>query len=324
MERQVDYLVRLVDDLLEVSRITRGKIELRKERTDLSAVIRAAVETSRPLLEAARHELTIALPSGLSLEADAVRLVQVFANILNNAVKYTEPGGRIWVTAVRDGTSALVSVRDTGMGIDAAALPRVFDLFMQGDASKGRGGGGLGIGLTLARTLVEMHEGTVEARSAGLGKGSEFVVRLPLAAGADLSLPEPADTSPRTVHAPARVLVVDDSRDAADSLRVLLELLGAQVQVAYDGPAALDACRGYRPEVVLLDIGMAGMDGYEVARRIRQGAGSKDMTLIALTGWGQEKDRRSSKAAGFDHHLVKPVDIDALQGLLRALHGAQD
>ena len=324
MERQVNYLVRLVDDLLEVSRITRGKIELRKERTDLSAIIRAAVETSRPLLDAARHELTIALAEGLLLEADAVRLVQVFANILNNAVKYTERGGHIWITAVREGANVVVSVRDTGMGIEATLLPLVFDVFMQGAAGKTRGGGGLGIGLTLARTLIELHEGTVVARSEGPGKGSEFVVRLPLATDAGGLPLQSEGTSPETVDSPARVLVVDDSRDAADSLRVLLELLGAQVQVAYDGPTALDACRGYQPEVVLLDIGMAGMDGYEVARRIRQGTGSKEVTLIALTGWGQEQDRRSSKAAGFDHHLVKPVDINALQGLLRAAHGVQN
>ena len=322
MERQVGYMVRLVDDLLEVSRITRGKIELRKERVELSAIIQAAVETTRPLVESARHEMTITLPQEpLYLEADSVRLAQVFANLLNNAAKYTDEGGRIWITAAREDDSAVVMVRDSGIGIPPASLSKVFDMFMQGDATKTRGGGGLGIGLTLARTLAGMHGGSVSARSEGPGKGSEFVVRLPLAKDAQPSLPELAG-APQAVPGPTRVLVVDDSRDGADSLRLLLELLGAEVRVEYDGPAALDAFGAYQPEVVLLDIGMPGMDGFEVARRLRQRPESQDVTLIALTGWGQEKDRRNSEAAGFDHHLVKPVDIDALQGLLTAVHSA--
>ena len=321
MERQVGYLVRLVDDLLEVSRITRGKIELRKQRVELSSIIDAAVETTRPLIESARHELTIALTQEpLFLEADPVRLAQVFANLLNNAAKYTNQGGRIWVTAVREKNSAAVTVRDTGIGIAAAALPRVFDMFMQGDATKSRGGGGLGIGLTLVRTLTEMHGGIVEARSEGPGKGSEFVVRLPLAADFRVALPELGRSPARGVQGRTRILVVDDSRDGADSLRALLELLGAEVRVEYDGPTALEAVRAFQPEVVLLDIGMPGMDGFEVARRIRLRPESREMTLIALTGWGQEKDRRDSKAAGFDHHLIKPVDMDALQGLLAGVH----
>jgi CheY-like chemotaxis protein len=216
----------------------------------------------------------------------------------------------------------VVSVRDTGIGIPAAVLPRVFDMFVQDETTKGRGGGGLGIGLTLARTLVEMHAGSVDARSDGLGKGSEFVVRLPLSADLHPSPPDAAQAVSAAVYGPTRILVVDDSRDSADSLRALLELLGAQVRVAYDGSAALDVVCAYRPEAVLLDIGMPGMDGYEVARRIRDRPESQHVTLIALTGWGQQKDRRDSEAAGFDHHLIKPVDIDALQGLLKALHSS--
>jgi signal transduction histidine kinase/ActR/RegA family two-component response regulator len=321
MQRQVDYMVRLVDDLLEVSRITRGKIELRRERVDLCAIIQAAVETTRPHIESARHELTIELTAKpLLLEADTVRLVQVFANLLNNATKYTDEGGRIWITALQEEDRAVVSVRDNGAGISAAALPRVFDMFMQSDATKGRGGGGLGIGLTLVRTLVEMHGGSVNARSDRLGKGSEFVVQLPLSADSRPVSPELTFASSAAVQGPTRVLVVDDNRDAADSLRVLLELLGAEVRVAYDGLAAIEAVSADQPEVVLLDIGMPGMDGYEVARHIRQRPAWQDVTLIALTGWGQEKDRRNSEAAGFDHHLIKPVDIDALQSLLRAVH----
>ena len=325
LERQVGYMVRLVDDLLEVSRVTRGKIELRKERVDLSAIIEMAVETSRPLIESARHELTMVLAQeSLWLEADAVRLAQVFANLLNNAAKYTDESGHIWITTSREGDSAVVTVRDNGIGIPAASLPRVFDMFMQGDATKSRGGGGLGIGLTLARTLAEMHGGTVDARSEGLGKGSEFVVRLPLAANSRRSLSELPGALAGGVQGRARVLVVDDSRDGADSLRALLELLGAEVRVAYDGPAALETCHTYQPEVVLLDIGMPGMNGYEVARRIRQRPDFQDVTLIALTGWGQEKDRRNSEAAGFDHHLVKPINIDALQALLTTVHAGGD
>jgi signal transduction histidine kinase len=324
MERQVGYMVRLVDDLLEVSRITRGKIELRRERVDLSSIIQAAIETTRPLVESARHELTIALPEeALLLDADPVRLAQVFSNLLNNAAKYTDDGGCIWITVAREKDNVAVAVRDSGIGIAAASLPRVFDMFMQGDATKSRGGGGLGIGLTLARSLTEMHNGTVDAHSDGLGKGSEFVVRLPLVADSRAAPPEIAGAPSRGVQRLTRVLVVDDSRDGADSLRALLELLGAQVRVEYDGPGALDAFSAFEPEVVLLDIGMPGMDGFEVARRLRQCSKSQDVMLIALTGWGQERDRRNSEAAGFDHHLIKPVDVDALQGLLAAVHTAE-
>ena len=321
MERQVSYMVRLVDDLLEVSRITRGKIDLRKERVELATVIHAAIETTRPLIESGRHELTIELTQEpLFLEADPVRLAQIFANLLNNAAKYTDEGGHIWITVSCEQGAAVVAVRDNGVGIPAASLPRVFDMFMQGAARRGEGG--LGIGLTLARTLAEMHGGGIEARSAGTGHGSEFVVRLPVSAPTGPAPLDVARPDAVAVQGPTRILVADDSRDAADSLRALLELLGAQVRVAYDGPTALNAFSSYRPEVVLLDIGMPGMDGLEVARRIRQRPESRDVTLIALTGWGQEKDRHNSAAAGFNHHLVKPVDFEALQELLKAVHEA--
>jgi PAS domain S-box-containing protein len=327
MERQVNHLVRLVDDLLEISRISRGKIDLRKEQVELAAVIRSAVETSRPLLEAAHHQLAISLPSEpLALDADPVRLAQVFANLLNNAAKYTDEGGQIWLTAkVAKGSQespdgVVVSVRDTGVGIPADMLPRVFELFTQVDRSAGRAQGGLGIGLTLVRSLVQLHGGRVEARSEGLGQGSEFVVHLPLAKGSPADGARLADQPPALLS-PRRVLVVDDNRDAADSLGMLLKFVGADVQVVYDGAAALKTLDVYQPAVVLLDIGMPGMDGYEVARRIRQHPRGRDVLLIALTGWGQEEDRRRTHTAGFDHHLVKPADVNALQTLLASLEG---
>ena len=322
MERQVNHMVRLVDDLLEVSRITRGKIELRKETVELASVVRSAVETSRPLIEAAGHQLAVAIPpEPLTVEGDPVRLAQAIANLLNNAAKYTEAGGQIWLTVRREGERAAVSVRDTGEGIPADQLPRVFDLFMQVDHGAGRTQGGLGIGLALVKSLVEMHGGSVHAHSEGRGRGSEFLVHLPLVArGSPASVPRMA-TEASTVLAARRVLVVDDNRDAAQSLGMLLQLLGADVHVVYNGPDALQALAAYKPAVVLLDIGMPGMDGHEVARRIRQQAGFQDVTLIALTGWGQVEDRQRSQAAGFDYHLIKPADVSTLQTLLMSLEG---
>ncbi len=319
MERQVNHMVRLVDDLMEVSRITRGKIDLRKEPVELAAVVHSAVETSKPLIETARHQLAIDLPAGpLTLNADPVRLAQVLANLLNNAAKYTPEGGRIWLTARRAGANVEISVRDSGAGIPAEVLPKVFDLFMQGERTYSRAQGGLGIGLTLVRSLVNLHGGGVEARSDGPGRGSEFVVRLPLAA-AQLAAPDGDRYARPAAVAPRRILVVDDNRDAADSLGMLLKFLGADVCTANDGPAALEAFQTYRPSVVLLDIGLPEMDGYEVARRTRQQPEGGDVTLIALTGWGQEEDRRRSREAGIDHHLVKPVDLGALEKLLATL-----
>lgn len=320
LERQVSHMVRLVDDLMEVSRITRGKFELRQEVIDLAGVVHSAIETSRPLIEAEGHELTVALsPEPLVLQVDGMRLAQVLANLLNNAAKYTEAGGRIWLSARREGAQAVVSVRDNGMGISAAVLPKVFDLFVQGERSYNRSQGGLGIGLTLVRSIVVMHGGTVEAHSQGPGQGSEFVVRLPLWQGASALPPPPESESPAPVLAPRRILVVDDNRDSADSLEMVLQFLGADVQTVYDGPAALQALDSYRPSVVFLDIGMPGMNGYEVAERMREHPDREAITLIALTGWGQKEDLRRSREAGFDCHLVKPVDVDALQALLASL-----
>lgn len=318
MERQVKHMVRLVDDLLEVSRITRGKIELRKERVTLAAIVNSAVETSRHFIDAAHHELTLTVPpEPIILEADPVRLSQVIANLLNNAAKYTEEGGRIWVTAQQQGGEAVLRVRDNGLGIPAAMLGHIFDMFAQVDRTLKRSQGGLGIGLALARTLVQMHGGRIEVHSEGTGLGAEFTVHLPLAPVE----PAPAAVVPGESAQPAlrtqrRVLIVDDNRDAAESLGMLLNFLGADVAVVYDGPSALDTARAYRPAIVLMDIGMPGMDGHEVARRLRADPAQRDVTLIALSGWGQEEDRRRSQAAGFDHHLVKPVDTEALQALL--------
>jgi PAS domain S-box-containing protein len=320
MQRQINHMVRLVDDLLEVSRITRGKIELRRETLDLAAVVRGAVDTSRPAIDAAGHQLEVSLPAEpLLVDGDPVRLTQVIANLLNNAAKYTAEGGKIWVTLRRKGESVEISVRDTGQGIPAEMLPRVFNLFIQGKRSDGRAEGGLGIGLTLVKSLAEMHGGSVQASSEGPGRGSELVVRLPLIA--ELHPPEPEEPQRRAAGelARRRVLVVDDNRDAAESLGLLLELLGTEVQIAYDGPEALQRMDTYRPDVVLLDLGMPGMDGLEVARRIRQRPELHSPTLIALTGWGQEADRRRSREAGFDHHLIKPADIAVLKDLLLSL-----
>jgi PAS domain S-box-containing protein len=320
IERQVDHMVRLVDDLLEVSRITRGKIELRKEPVEIAAVVRTAVETSRPLIEAAGHQLTLSLPAEpLTLSGDPVRLAQVFANLLNNAAKYTDPGGQISF-AIRASEGWIeASVRDTGMGIPPEMLSEVFNLFRQVDRHAERAQGGLGIGLTLVKSLVEMHGGTVEARSAGPGHGAEFLVRLPVDQ-AEWSVNSPREPLvPSLSLVPKRVLVVDDNRDAAESLGMLLSTLGATVHIAYSGVEALQSLEAQRPNVVLLDIGMPGMDGYEVARRIRQQPGFKDVTLIALTGWGQDKDRHRSRAAGINYHLTKPANVSMLETLLMSL-----
>jgi PAS domain S-box-containing protein len=317
MERQVTHLVRLVDDLLEVSRITRGKIELRKERLELAAVTRNAVETSRPLIDSSGVQLAISLPQEpIIVDGVPVRLGQVFANLLNNAAKYTNQGGQIWFTARREGEEAVISIRDTGIGIPPDVVPKVFDMFMQVDGATTRAQGGLGIGLTLVRSLVELHDGTVTARSEGPGAGSEFIVRLPVAVDQPRSTSQPSSTEATGAAPSRRVLVVDDNVDSAATLGTLLRYLGADVHVVNDGAAALIAMERIPPDVVLLDIGMPGMDGFEVARRIRQRSEWNNVTLIALTGWGQEDDRRRTRQAGFDHHVVKPADIASLQSLL--------
>jgi CheY-like chemotaxis protein len=319
IERQVNHLVRLVDDLMEVSRMTRGKIVLRKTVVDIAKVIDAAVEMSRPLIESANHRLTVTMPSEpLRVEADVTRLTQVFSNLLNNAANYTDPGGSISIVARRDGDDVLVSVTDTGIGIPAEALSTVFDMFAQvanrGEASQT----GLGIGLTLARSLVGLHGGKLTAESDGPGKGSRFTVRLALTKRDEALTAVPEHRAATSVHS-QRILVVDDNRDAAASLGALLQMLGAEVRVVHDGPSALEAFDTFRPHVTLLDLGMPGMDGYEVARQIRAHPGSGDTALIALTGWGLERDRRRTAEAGFDFHLTKPVDIDTVTATLASV-----
>ncbi len=324
MGRQVDQLARLVDDLLDVSRVMRGKIELRHENIELATAIARAVETCQPLVDTHGHSLTIDVPDGaVPLHADPVRLVQIFGNLLSNAARYTPPGGSISVTARREAGQAVVSIRDNGIGIEAAMVPKVFDLFVQAEHGPASGAhSGLGIGLTLVRNLVEMHGGSVEARSAGLGSGSEFVVKLPLAAAPPPSRPkgEAGDRMPaRARPEGASILVVDDNRDAALSFAMLLELQGHEVRVVHDGPAALREVAAWRPALVFLDLGMPEMDGCEVARQLRRLPGLESVVLVALTGWGQEDDRRRTGEAGFDHHLVKPPDPKAVSALLEGL-----
>ena len=317
-ERQVRHLARLVDDLLDVSRINSGKIELRKERVDLRTAVARALESVKPQIEVRRHELVVSIADEpMPLIADVARLEQILSNLLNNAAKYTEPGGRITLEVRREGNDAVVSIRDTGIGIDPALLPRVFDLFTQADRALDRSQGGLGIGLTLVRRLVELHGGTASARSEGEGRGSEFIVSFPVV------LPDMADLSPRPVagtstaqshasHVPRRVLIVDDNADGARMLARLLRASGHEVDVVYDGPSALDHVHTSAPDMVLLDIGLPGMDGYEVARRIRQSDDRDHTFLVALTGYGQAEDRARALEVGFDDHLVKPVSPDDL------------
>ncbi len=323
IERQVLHLTRLVDDLLDVSRITRGKVTLHRESLDLLAVVAGSVETSRPLIEARRHELTVTLPpQPVRVQGDAIRLAQVFANLLNNAAKYTPDGGQIGLTVETAAGEAVVRVRDNGVGIAADLLPHVFDLFTQGDRSLARSEGGLGIGLSMVKRLVELHGGSVQARSDGPGRGSELIVRLPTVRsqepGARGQGPASSSLAPDSCPpAPGRrVLVVDDNTDAADSLALLLRLSGHDVRTVHDGPTALEVAEAFRPEVVLLDIGLPRMDGYEVARRLRQRDGAKRVLLVAVTGYGQEEDRRRTAEAGFDAHLVKPAEPVAVQRLL--------
>jgi PAS domain S-box-containing protein len=317
MDRQLAQLVRLVDDLLDLSRITHNRLELRKGRVELGALVAQAVEASRPLAEAAGHAV-VSVPAGeaIELEADTVRLLQVFGNLLNNSYKYTDPGGRVTVTTERHGDEAVVTIADTGAGIPADRLESIFDMFSQVETSLERSRGGLGIGLTLVRRLVEMHGGSVEARSAGPGRGSQFVVRLPIVPMAEETLaPAPAAASPLAAP-PRSVLVVDDNHDAALTLATLLEIGGHRTFTAHDGAEALAAAERHRPQVVLLDIGLPSLNGYEVCRRLREQPWGKAMLIVALTGWGQEEDRVRSREAGFDGHLVKPVDHAALTALL--------
>jgi PAS domain S-box-containing protein len=317
IERQLDQMIRLVDDLLDWNRITHDRLELRRSEVELSSVIQQAVEVAHPLIDAASQRLILDLPSEpIYLNADRARLAQVFGNLLNNSSKYTGPEGTISLTAKRIDGEVLVAVKDNGAGIPQDKLDSIFDMFMQVDRTSEQSQAGLGIGLTLVKRLTEMHGGSIEARSDGAGQGSEFVVRLPiLSKPALLSQPDTAvESSPER-----RILIVDDNRDSADSLSMLLEITGNKTYMAHDGVEALEAIEKYRPEVVLLDIGLPRLDGHEVCRRVREKSWGKDIVIIALTGWGQEDDRRKSEEAGFNGHLVKPVDYDELLELLSSL-----
>jgi two-component system CheB/CheR fusion protein len=320
-------MARLMDDLLDVSRIPRGKIELRREVVHVADVVTHAVETARPLLEARRHRLEVLLPAEpLRLEADPTRLEQVLSNLLHNAGKYTEPGGRIWLSAGRvpaaerpGGAWIELRVRDNGMGISPELLPRVFDLFTQDERTLDRAQGGLGIGLTLVRKLIELQGGTVAAESEGPGCGSEFIVRLPALAEQRAVLAEadaPAETEAAVPSRALRVLIVEDDADAAQSLAQLLQMWGHRVRTALSGPTALELALEFQPDVALLDLGLPGMDGYEVARRLRDQPQTTATLLVALTGYGQPAERERSRSAGMHHHLVKPVDFAVLRSLL--------
>jgi CheY-like chemotaxis protein/nitrogen-specific signal transduction histidine kinase len=319
MGRQLTQLVRLVDDLMDVSRISRGKLELRKEKVELATVVHSAVEACRSLVEEMGHELTVTLPpQPVVVEADLTRLAQVFLNLLNNAAKYTDPGGHIALQAERQGSDVVIAVRDTGIGIPAANLPRLFEMFSQVEGTLSRSQGGLGIGLCLVKRLVEMHGGRIEARSDGPSLGSEFVVRLPVV----IEACQPEERAPdrsEAARSSLRILIVDDNRDNADSLAMLLRIMGNTTRTAYDGQEAVTAVGEFRPDVILLDIGLPKLNGYEACRRIRAQSGGAGVVMVAQTGWGQAEDRQRTQDAGFDHHLVKPVDPLALMKLLAGL-----
>ena len=319
MERQLQHMARLLDDLLDVSRISRGKITLHPERIDLRHVVDAAVEANRPLIEEMRHVLSVSAPSEPAfLNADPVRFAQILSNLLNNAAKYTPPGGQIALKAEHRGDEVEVSVTDNGIGIPGESLESIFQMFTQIGSHSSNGQGGLGIGLSLAKGLVALHGGTIQAYSEGLGRGSEFRVRVPTRLTLDTDSAPPVSTASTPQR--LKILVVDDNRDAAASLSMLLELKGHEVRSAYDGKDALQLAEGFRPHIALLDLGMPKMNGYEACRQIRDQAWGTKMTLIAVTGWGQEDDRRKSTAAGFDGHLVKPVDPETLEEFSLNLH----
>ena len=323
IDRQVTHLVRLVDDLLDVSRITRGKIHLQTRVVDLADDVASAIETIRPTIQRHRHELSVSLPEQpIQLIGDPARLAQVFSNLLNNAAKYTPEGGHIWLAVAKELNEAVIRVRDTGSGIPTDMLTRIFDMFTQMDHSIDRAQGGLGVGLTLVRRLVELHGGRVEALSAGLGQGSEFTVHLPIgeieknpSAGIVERTPKQKFTRRR------QVLVVDDNKHAADTLAMLLERAGHDVRLAHDGPKALEATATFRPDVLLLHIGFPGFDGYEVARRLRAEPESRSILLVAVSGFGQEEDRERCRQVGIDKHLTKPVDYDTLETLMSSVVG---
>jgi PAS domain S-box-containing protein len=319
IERQIGQLVHLVDDLLEVSRISTGRIHLQREQLDMRAIVECGVETVRPFIEQRRHALAVRLPpSPIWIDCDATRLEQVVVNLLNNAAKYTDEGGHIWLSLGQEGNEAVLRIRDSGVGIAPDLMPRIFDLFTQAERSLARSQGGLGIGLCLVQRLVEMHGGKVAAHSA-LGQGSEFVVRLPVVLTAEPQPLSPPSGKAKPTGRSLRVLVVDDNVDTAGSLELLLRDAGHDVRMAHDGPTALEAARNYRPDVVLLDIGLPELDGYEVAKRMRQQPVLQNVVLVAMTGYGQESDRERAQEAGFDHHLVKPARFEQIQKILAAV-----
>jgi signal transduction histidine kinase/ActR/RegA family two-component response regulator len=322
IERQVRQLARLVDDLLDISRITHGDIPIVSQATTAAEVIAAAVEAARPLIEQHRHRLEVSTPDvPLPLDADPIRLAQVLSNLLNNAAKFTEPGGTIALRASGEGGEIVIRIRDSGIGVPSGMLTRIFDPFVQAGRTPDRAQGGLGIGLTLARRLVELHGGRIEAHSGGTGQGSEFVVRLPAGTESGRRAAVPGPVVAGGIR--RRVLVVDDNVDAADSLAEVLKALGHQVEVAHEGTAALAAASNRPPEVVLLDLGLPGMDGYEVARRLRTAHPGDSIRLIALTGYGQEADRARARQAGFDVYLVKPADLDGLLAAIESPPGSR-
>jgi signal transduction histidine kinase/ActR/RegA family two-component response regulator len=325
IDRQVRHMALLLDDLLDISRITRGTLQIRKVPTELAAIVNSAVETAQPLIDARGHTLALDLPAApVALEADPLRVAQVLSNLLANAAKFTPPGGRIEVAARREGAQAVLSVTDSGIGIEAAALPRVFDMFTQLRVEQGSENQGLGIGLALSKGLVDLHGGSVEAFSAGPGTGCRFEVRLPLGAPPHAAAGEEqaAQAAPGAGSA-LRILVADDNRDAAESLAALLGIDGHELRVVFDGEAALAAALDWRPHVALLDIGMPGLTGLEVAARLREQGARADCTLVAISGWGQAQDKSRALAAGFDHHFTKPVDPARLSALLAGLQAAR-
>jgi len=323
IERQVRHLVSLVSDLLDLSRVSQGKVLLSKRPLETIDVVFRAIEMASPLVEQRGHRLIVKVPeTGLRIEADETRLAQVVGNILNNAARYTPEGGRIRVTAWRDDGHVVLSVADSGIGMRHEVLARIFELFVQDERGRDSSREGLGIGLSIAKGLVELHGGTIAARSDGEGQGSEFVIRLPLAGAEDAAVERPGP-APAEGRSGKRVLVVDDNRDGAELLEEVFRALGHTTRLAYDGEGALELARGFRPEIAFLDIGLPVMDGYQLARRMRAVPGLQEVRLVAVTGFGQEADRGRAREAGFDEHLVKPVEIDALRILMgRLLSGA--
>lgn len=321
IDRQTFAMTRLIDDIMDVSRINQGKVKLNRERVELANVVKGAVETSRPLIEEMGHELKVTLsPGPVIVDGDLTRLAQIFVNLLDNAAKYTERGGHIGLTAQQQGSDVVVTISDSGIGIPADKLPAIFEMFSQVEEGLSRSQGGLGIGLCLVKRLVEMHGGSIEARSGGPAKGSEFVVRLPIVVDQTYTrkLSDGGDKAKPTSN--LRILVVDDNRDGAETLAMLLKMMGNNVHISHDGEEAVAAAREFRPHVVLCDIGLPKLNGYEACRQIKERAWDEKMVLIAVTGWGQDGDRRQAEEAGFDHHIVKPLDPQALMKLLAALN----